>query len=310
MVRDELEDKWKKVDHQNGGFIKLDVKHRLEWFAGYEIGQEKSLLFLTHIEPRVLNASKSINVIKRLRTDGLWTITFVLTRKEQDDVYKTLCADIISYSQKAENEAVALSLIYKRYKQWNKLLEYQGRNLMDENVRKGLLGELLYLEKVINSGYSKIKALKGWVGPDGADQDFVYSDGWHEVKTIGKAKSFIEISSLEQLDIHENGEIVVIYLDKCAPEREGAISLGEQVDRILKELNDEERLLFELKISKYGYIDLQEYKEQKYICDSINYYTVDDTFPRLTKKVIPEQIISVEYSLSLTSLEKWRRESK
>lgn len=62
-----------------------------------------------------------------------------------------LCADLISYSQTADNEISALNLTVRRFKQWNKLLEHQRKSLMDESNRKGLLGELIYLCEVIDA---------------------------------------------------------------------------------------------------------------------------------------------------------------
>ena len=41
-------------------------------------------------------------------------------------------------------------------------------------------------------------ALAGWVGSEGADQDFVYADCWHEIKSTWASSSEISMSSVEQ----------------------------------------------------------------------------------------------------------------
>lgn len=307
---EQLHRKWSSIDYYDGGYIQVEADHPLEWYVGYEKIDQKTLLLLAEKEPELLPTSKSIVVTKGLRTDGRWALSLTLMRPEQESVYETLCADIITYSQDAEDETSALLLAAKRYKQWNKLLEYQRKSLMNESSRKGLLGELIYLCNVIDSGYPVLPAIQGWVGPEGADQDFVYSDGWHEIKSIGASATSITISSLEQLNSHDLGELVVMRLDKCAPERGGAVSLGEQVDLALsRAAEDPDALsLLESKLARYGYIDLSEYREQKYIYSGKDRFRVDEFFPKLTADTIPSQIISAQYAISLAGIEAWHLE--
>lgn len=305
-----LHGKWKSISYYDGGYIQVEVKHPLEWYVGYKEIDIKVLLIISEKEPELLQTSKSIAVSKGHRSDGRWALSFALMRVEQDSVFELLCADLIACSQAAGDDVEALALIAKRYKQWNKLLEHQRKSLMDENNRKGLLGELTYLCSVIDSGYPPLAAVQGWVGPDGADQDFVYSDGWHEVKSVGVATTSITISSLEQLCDNEPGELVVIFIDKCAPERKDAVSLGEQVDLILTRLHEDEDALalFERKLVSYGYIDLPEYREQKYVRSGSSRFLVDATFPKLTADNVMPQIIGAQYSISLAGIECWRVE--
>lgn len=305
-----LRRKWESISYYDGGYIQVEEKCPLEWHVGYKEINQKALVIVSEKEPALLQTSKSIAVSKGRRVDGRWTLSFVLMQIEQDSVFELLCADLISYSQSAENEAAALALTVKRYKQWNKLLEHQQKCLLDESNRKGLLGELNYLCSVIDDGYPIFAAVQGWVGPDGADQDFVYVDGWHEVKSVGAAAASVTISSLEQLANGDPGELVVVFIDKCAPERRGAISLGEQVDIALAQVREDENALslLESKLMRYGYIDLPEYREQKYVCSGRTRFLVDADFPRLTADAVMPQIIAAQYSISLAAIESWRVE--
>lgn len=305
-----LHEKWRAIDYYDGGYMQVEAKHALEWHVGYREIDHKTLVMVSNKEPELLPSSKSIVVAKGRRLDGRWVLTFTLMRTEQDSVFELLCADLIAYSQSAENEATALNLTVKRFKQWNKLLEHQRKSLMDESNRKGLLGELTYLCEVIDGGYPIVAAVQGWVGPDGADQDFVYTDGWREVKSVGVSASSVKISSLEQLANSDPGELVVMLIDKCAPERSGAVSLGEQVDRTFERVRkDADALsLLESKLMRYGFIDLPEYREQKYVCSGKMRFRVDADFPRLTADNVAPQIIETQYSISLAGIEGWRME--
>lgn len=305
-----LHSKWKAISYYDGGYIQVEVEHALEWHVGFKEIDQKTLVIVSSKEPELLPSSKSIVVSKGRRLDGRWALSFTLMRIEQDSVFELLCADLITYSQAAENETAALNLTVKRFKQWNILLEHQRRSLMDESNRKGLLGELTYLCEVIDGGYPVYAAVQGWVGPDGADQDFVYADGWHEVKSVGVSASSVKISSLEQLANNDPGELVVMLIDKCAPERSGAVSLGEQVDLALARVHEDTDALslLESKLMRYGFIDLPEYREQKYVCSGKIRFQVDADFPRLTADTVPPQIIKTEYSISLAGIEGWRME--
>ena len=156
---------------------------------------------------------------------------------------------------------------------------------------------------------SFLVAIQGWVGPDNADQDFMYSDCWYEVKSAGASATNVTISSLEQLCCFDQGELVVMRIDKVAPDRTGAISLNDIVKRITEILSadTEARDLFRNKLTNYGYLDIQEYAEQKYSHSGTQRYQVDSNFPRLTTKSVPTQIIAVRYDLNLPSLASWQK---
>jgi hypothetical protein len=152
-----------------------------------------------------------------------------------------------------------------------------------------------------------LTAIQGWVGADGADQDFVYEDGWHEVKSVGASATSVTISSLEQLDCAGEGELVIMRIDKAAPDKAGALSLNDAVSQISGNLTGASDALdlFRSKLSTYGYLDLQEYSEQKYYCSGSQRFGVNDTFPRLVRQNVPTQVESLHYELSLPSLAGW-----
>ncbi|MBS3947489.1 MAG: PD-(D/E)XK motif protein [Dethiobacter sp.] len=303
-----LERQWNSIKYTSGGFLQIDTRHPLEWHIGYQSISQRTLLLVSDTEIGAIESSKSMIVSRRRReSDNRWTLSFELLRNEQQGVFAILCCDVIEHSRPATNEAEALKLVINRYKQWSKLLETQRSGLMDEHIRKGLLGELLFLQERIEKGEPLLMAVQGWVGADGADHDFVYEDGWHEVKSVGASATSVTISSLEQLDCADEGELVIMRIDKTAPDKAGALSLNDAVRQISSKLTDASDALdlFRAKLSTYGYIDLQEYSEQKYSCSGSQRYGVNHTFPRLTKQNVPTQIESLHYELNLPSLTDW-----
>lgn len=304
---DYLHKKWEDINYYDGGYIQIAADHTLKWYVGYKDIKQKTILIISDAEMDSLPSSKSISVLKGIRTDGRWTLSFILLRPEQESVFETLCADIIMFSLPAVLEKEALMLISKRFKQWNRLLEHQRTHLLDENSRKGLLGELLYLNKLLENGDNALRVVNGWIGPDGADNDFVYADIWYEIKSVGISADSISISSLEQLNNPSVGEIVVMRIDKCAPEDTKGVSLTEIVNLVFSKINNDLNAvpIFEKKLSNYGYIDLPEYAEQKYFFSGSQRYLVNSSFPKITVKSVPFQIVAVQYSISLPAIESW-----
>lgn len=306
-----LENQWNSIKYRDGGFLQIDTQHPLEWHIGYQSISQRTLLLVSDTEFGAIESSKLIIVSRRRReSDNCWTLSFELLRNEQQGVFAILCCDVIEHSRAAANKKDAIKLVISRYKQWSKLLETQRNGLMDEHSRKGLLGELLFLEKRITTSGSLLATIQGWTGADGADQDFMYPDGWFEIKSIGASAVSVTISSLEQLDCTDEGELVIKRIDKVAPDRNDAFSLNDVVRRVSGVLiGDSEAFdLFNTKLNAYGYMDLQEYSEQKYFCSGTQRYLVDESFPKLIKANVPTQVSSLHYELDLPSLANWRKE--
>ncbi|SHJ73891.1 Putative PD-(D/E)XK family member [Clostridium amylolyticum] len=304
----ELLEKWNSIPFYGGGFKRIDDTHPLEWYIGYEDINQKTLLLVTNFKPSNIASSKSIIASTGQRIDGKWALSLRLIKKHNEDVFIRLCWDIIEFSRDKFFGQESIDYIVERYSQWLKLMEYERPDLMDELNRKGLLGEMLYLEKRIQNGMDVQVAVEGWIGPDGADQDFVYADGWVEVKCTGPSSNAISISSAEQLDAELPGFLCVYFLDKTTLENSYGFTLMEKVEqlRCMLASNKKAKEVFENKIFKYGYSDRQEYNDQKYRCNGVNNYKIDSNFPRLIKNNIPPEVEAVKYSISLSAIENWK----
>lgn len=304
----DLTKKWSEVPYYGGGYIRIDASHPLEWYIGYEGINQKTLLLIVNNNPGNIASSKSIIVSIGQRQDSKWAIIFQLIKKDNEDVFIHLCWDIIESSREKLEEKAAIDFVIKRYNRWMKLMEFQRSDLMNEARRKGLIGELLFLQEQISNGINLETVINGWIGPEGADQDFMYSDGWTEIKCIGLSAENISISSIEQLDAELPGSIYVYFCDKTSSENSNGFTLMEKVEqlRVLFSGNKKVKEILENKLFLYGYIDKKEYNEQKYYLSKKEKYKVDENFPRIIKNNIPSQIISASYNISLSSIENWK----
>ncbi|PGC94863.1 PD-(D/E)XK motif protein [Bacillus toyonensis] len=303
-----LLERWDSLSSYNNGFIRIDAEHPLEWYIGFEDINQKSLLLVSDFEPNIAHSSKSIMLSIRQRADGKWALCFRLIRSEQEDVFIRLCSDLIEASREQGNDVQGLEFVARRYGQWTKLMEIQRTGLLSENEKKGLIGELLFLQELISKGMPIVEAIVGWIGPEGADQDFVYLNGWYEVKTVGMGGKTVSISSLEQFNAPLPGELILYFVDKTAPDDEVGFTLNSKIEQIKAELQSSYAAseLFNEKLLKYGYIDLPEYSGSSYKLRGNRRFLIDENFPRLTMDNVPAQIANVNYQLSIQAIDPWK----
>lgn len=304
----ELREKWNTINYYSGGALKLSVNHPLEWYVRYATPEHKSVVIVSKKAIKKLDSSKSIDAACNQRKDGKYAISFTLMDKKQEDVFITMAGDIIEYSN-VENDDVALLKVLSRYNAWLRLLDHKSNAILDSNRQKGLIGELLFLKEKIENGMLPSDALAGWVGPEGADQDFVYADCWYEIKSTGASSSEISISSVEQLDRDDEGELVIYRIDKCAPDQSGSFTLYGLVQEVIELISryGENPDELTLKLGAGGYIDMKEYDKQHFSMSSTQIYTINESFPRIRRVDVPIEITNTIYQISIHSIDGWKK---
>ena len=304
----QLHNAWNCVTY-NGSTVRLPIMHSLEWYVGYYSTSQKAVILISDSPIKNVESLKSIAFNCAQRQDGKYALAFILLSKEMEEVYITMCGDIIRFSSTEDSSSKALLKVIGRYKQWIKLLEHQRSALLGASAQKGLMGELYYLKKRLERGMSVEEAINGWVGPEGADQDFQYSDGWHEIKATGVSSTEVAISSIEQLDNDESGELIIVRIDKCSEEKNGGITLRSMIQSIIPMLDNNYSALesYNMKLTQVGYMDLPEYDRQCYFIAGMEVYSVANGFPRLRRADLPTEVTQCNYSLSIASIAEWEK---
>lgn len=305
-----LKEAWKNIKSYETGSLQLGITHPLEWHVAYETPTNKALVIIAHMPIDGLDSSKSINTVCHKRDDGTYYISFQLIENSQEDVFISMCSNLIEYSSDALTEEDALKKVAMRYKQWRRLMEHRNQAVLSDEKRRGLIGELLYMKSVIENSKPMSEAVAGWVGPDGADQDFVYDGLWREIKTTGLASDQISIHSLEQLgNKNEVGELHIYRVDPCAPGAQDAFTLRRLISYFVKICGGDPVLMenFTNKLNAIGYVDMEIYDKYPYKFFRSDVYDVNETFPRIARNDIRTEIIRTEYVLSISSINGWKR---
>jgi hypothetical protein len=307
MKTSDFQNKWNEFRGQNGYLQRLDPNHPLDFFVGVSEKGYDELALLTTSEPAKLTSSKALEVEKAIRKDGKWATQIYSVEKENQEIFARLCLDLVECSQNSKNEAEGLSNVTKRYLAWQRLFA-RLKETLPGSVLKGIIGEIDFARLMISRGYSRDEVIEGWVGPDGADRDFVMKNAWYENKAIATGKKYIEISSLNQLETEENGFITVVNVDDASSNDSRAIDVKKYIEQFKKELESAPMALnlFEQKLVSLGYIEKKAYENIFYIIGERVFFKVDDLFPRLITKNVAPEIVSVKYELSLAGIQPWR----
>ena len=304
-----LRDSWANIDYFTGGSLQLCIEHPLSWYASYVSMHQRALNILSKYAMAEIEPSKSINTVCNKRKDDKFFISFQLLENTQEDVFVSMCSNLIEYSSVALSEEDAIKRVEKRYKQWRRLMERKNSDILSDEARKGLIGELLYVKAKLEGGCEPRQTLDGWVGPQGAPQDFCYDEMWREIKTTGVASDKVCIHSFEQLGTgNDVGELIVYRIDACAPEHADAFTIRMLIKDVMALLPDDEcKDILISKLADVGYIDLEQYDRYFYVYSSFVTYTVNDSFPRITRETTRTEIVKCEYTLSIPTLERWKK---
>lgn len=288
----------------NSTMQRIDATHPLDIFLGLSDEGYKTLFVISKYEFENVKSSKGI-IVNQYKRDNEHILTFKLSDKSIEDLFYVFCSDIVEstrYTQKINGNAA----IVDRYLKWKELFAKQKLKILSEPEIKGIIGELLFLNKYMIPTFGEDKAINSWLGPMGADQDYIIDSTWYEIKSINSGAKGIEISSVEQLDIDKDGTLVVVELNKTTSVSHNSITLNGMVDEVLNNLNGikaKEKL--EEILFNFGYIRDEEYDNYCFEMKRMKTYLVNERFPRLRRKCIPSEIIAIKYEISTAEIEKY-----
>lgn len=311
MRIEELRDKWQDIKINKGLIQRLDPMHPLDFFIGLDGDNLKEIVLLTEYEPSKMKSSKSIQVEKGKRSDGLWAIQIKLIKEEQEDVFIRLCWDLIDSSKNVTDKLQGVENVIARFIKWQKLMEF-GTDCLSDEIIKGIIGEMLYAKHILLKRYDVDTIIDSWLGPNGSDRDFVFKDTWTEVKAISSGKLTVCITSLEQLDSLEEGTLAIATVDSTSGVDINGFSFSSIINnfRDILKASPHALYLFEEKLVSLGYYDRKEYDEKYYTFSGFEFFRVDNTFPKLTNKNIRNEIVKAKYEIAISSIRKWQFKEK
>lgn len=211
-------------------------------------------------------------------------VIFKLLSKKDTDIFYILCSDLIKSTEDCNNEKIAIDIIFNRLKKWQYFLK-NNMKILDKRQLVGLIGELYFLNNYLFNFFSIEDSLNFWKAPlETSPQDFEIDNISIEVKTISLNK--ITISSFEQLNKHKGDlYLFTIEVNESLERNETSININQLINRIkdtirkkdIGKIEHFDNLLF-----NYGFIPIKEYDELYYIIGDDFFYTISETFPKIS----------------------------
>ncbi len=292
---------WHEMPESSKRRIDALSKHNLFWLTDmegkYALDLQSKLLFNKLECPARL---KGISILKR-NSNKYGELFLVLNKKEDWQIFKTLCEDLISTTHKYDDDIAMVNAVEVRLRRWQQLLKQERNQEMTLERQMGLFSELSCLKDIIAQKNGINQAVNSWVGANFDKQDFLLDNSIIEVKSYKTSKGAkISISSLEQLYSEKEPIFLISY---SLTTSENGLTISELIKSI-KELLMEQSYdiidVFDNKLIEYGFIpEIINSNLYSFIIDKVRVFHVSDDFPKIIPLNVKNQIIDVRYRIDL-----------
>lgn len=278
-------------------------------YYGMDSMRRPSVLIKLQKKPIIEDEIKFMDTNIAQRRDGKWALIISLTNQDLFGVFQKFIDDLVE-TISGENVLLAAERrLVQRYYEWRILFEQQSQKHLDFTEIQGLFGELFFIKNFLFDKYGVSKTISAWVGPMGADKDFMFHNIWYEVKTKALNKDTIHVNSKTQLTSAEEGCLVIISCEKSSPEPLRSFNLMELYFDIINIIpDDKSKADFQKKLALIDFVPNDFYTGQNFLFHEITYYKVSNSFPSIPINIIDKAITNIEYDLYIPNLKNCRLE--
>jgi hypothetical protein len=237
------------------------------------------------------------------------TLQLVLTNTRYEDIFTKLVQDIVDHLASVLNEKAAIEAFIIRLKRWQAFLEKHSPDGLSEIAQQGLYGELWFLGHVVLPNIRFLHGIQCWTGPKGTQQDFQFSTCAVEVKTTSsKQHQKLAIASERQLDDTGAGTIILLHLSLDIRTGQGE-TLLDMVASVRSMVGNDPLAKEELenRLFEVGYLDLHasRYEQTGYAVREVNYFKVEQDFPRIVEADLRNGVGDVRYTISVSECKRF-----
>lgn len=219
-----------------------------------------------------------------------------------------ICNEIITAVENGELSPDATRRILQKWEYF--LLKPRTGKLSEEEII-GLFGELIVVEWFLDQGMEESALIEKWLGPMRNPRDFEFEHYWVEVKSTKRRDNQVEIHGIEQLDV-PSGQELYVWLNILSKEGKSR-SLVDFINEIDSRLSAVTALNFRDKLHQTGYhaADAGYYNEERFNCDKIAVFKVDDEFPKITREMLrlPARVTALSYTIDLNGINDVEKET-
>lgn len=293
------------------------VAQTTPWGLYWAVDAERSvLLILQHTG--TIRRSRRLPKLRGLRVEAQPAdggsderIVIRLTDPEQRDIFLRFCRDIVDATTLAQTEEQAVERFLARTWRWHRLLQGGRDKRLSDDEQRGLIGELVVLEKHLLPVLDALDAVRCWTGPLDAPHDFEVSRIHVEAKARGSATPRVVISSEHQLE-SGNAERLFLHVTEVTTGAEGGrdvltvTDIATRIRVVLAERDMAAVEIFEERLGAVGFDWTDDYSDKSWVVGQEALYEVREGFPRITPAMVPEGVDNVKYLISLPDCERFR----
>ena len=231
-------------------------------------------------------------------------VVLALTESQHRDIFDLLIRDLVGEAEPPADERACLLRFLARLSDWQQLLRRLGPGGLGSEAQQGLWGELWTLREMVAPVVGMGRAVDGWRGPMGTDQDFQLGPACVEVKTSTAPNlDRLNISGERQLEVP--GGVALILLGLSLDCRIGhGETLAEMVESVRNAASESGCMhLVDLRLELCGYErdDGKLYSDMGYTVRSIHPFRVEEGFPRIVSSDLKTGVSDVRYLVSTAS---------
>ena len=287
------------------------------WGLYWAVDAERNVLLIlqhsgTSRRSRLLPRLRGLRVEAQSADSGSdERIVIRLTDAEQRDIFLRFCRDIVEATALAQTEEQAVERFLARAWRWHRLLQGGRDKRLGDDEQRGLIGELVVLERHLFPALGALDAVRCWTGPLDAPHDFEISRIHVEAKARGSATPRVMISSEHQLE-SGNAERLFLHVTEVTTATEGgqdALTVTEIASRIRLALAGRDMAaveIFEERLGAVGFDWTDDYSDKSWVVGQEAVYEVREGFPRITPAMVPGGVGNVRYMISLPDCESFR----
>lgn len=239
-----------------------------------------------------------------IELESSYELNIYLLDNDLKDIFSLFIQNILEdiFNCVTENEALTqtLNVIAK----WKKLFDKINFNGLNSEQQKGLIGELMFINYLLDNNKSITNILNAWTGADFKDKDFIFGSIGIEVKFTSAKTPKVTISSERQLDTQNLNELLLI-LYTAEEVKENGFSLNSLITQIRKKItNPDDLRFFNENLVLIGYLENDKsHYDKMYSLKKTFIFEITNDFPKIIKSQIPLCIHDVKYSIELSAIE-------
>lgn len=240
-----------------------------------------------------------------VETDTFCELNIYLLDNDLKDIFSHFIQNILEDIAESITESEAVTQTLNVISKWKKLFDKINFNGLSIEQQKGLIGELLFINYLIDNRKSSSTILNAWTGPDFEDKDFVFRGTGIEIKLTSSKYPKIKITNEGQLDAQNLTELFLI-LYAAEDVKENGFTLNSLVVHTQKKLsaNIDELKFFNDRLMLLGYFEEdKEHYNKMYSLKKTYSYSVSEEFPKIIKKQLPIGVYNTSYFIELSAVE-------